>query len=546
MESKKVVVVGGVAGGMSFATRYRRLNQNDEIVVVDKGPYVSFANCGLPYHISGEILERDQLLVAKKDMLESRFQLDVRVNHEVLNVDTNRNLLKVLHDGIVKEMSYDTLVLSPGTKAIMLDIEGMNTHSGIYTLRNLPDMDQVLNHIETKNPKSAVVIGAGFIGLEMAEALHNKGLKVSVVEKAPHVLGPLDIEMANVANETLKTHGIQSYTGTSIIKIEDDIATLEDGSKLEADIIIMAVGVIPATDFLKGSGIELNNRGSILIDEHYKTNIHNVYAVGDAILTYNAINNQEGMIALASPANRQGRHLADNLSGIRKPNNGSLGTAIVRVFDMAFASTGLNERQLKGRNIHIMHLKGNQHAGYFPGSSPINLKLIFDKDTHMILGAQAYGKQGVDKRMDVIATAIRSKMPVTDLQDLELSYAPPFGSAKDIVNMAGYVAENLILGTTQTIQWHEVETYQNNDSALILDVRTQEEYEMGSIRGSIHIPLDSLRCGMNTLPSDKEIIVYCASGVRSYNAESILRNAGFNVKNLDGAYGLYESAHKGR
>lgn len=541
MESKRIVVVGGVAGGMSFATRYRRLNQNDHIIILEKGPYVSFANCGLPYHISGEIKSKDDLLVAKKDMLENRFQLDVRTEHEVISINESLKTLNVKTRHGIEKIGYDSLVLSVGANAITLDIEGMDKHPGIFTLRNIPDMDKVMDFINTRGPKSAIVIGGGFIGLEMAEALHNRGLKVSIVEKGNHVLGPLDYEMAKAANDTLVKNGIYTYTSSSVALIEESNAVLDNGLEIEAELIIMAVGVNPATDFLKESNVNLGMRGGIIVDEFYRTSVKDVYAIGDSIITYNPINNQPSLVSLASPANRQGRHLADILNGIPKPNQGSYATAIVRIFDMTFAMTGLSEKSLEKNSIHVMHLKANHHAGYFPGASPILLKIIFDRKTHEILGAQAYGKHGVDKRMDLIATAIRLKMKIFELQDVELSYAPPFGSAKDIINMAGYVGENLILGLTNMVQWHEVHLYQNSNDKLIVDVRTPEEFLEGHIEGAINFPLDTLRCSMINIPRDKDILVYCASGVRSYNAERILKDAEYKVKNLDGAYDLYAS-----
>lgn len=545
MENKTVVVIGGVAGGMSFATRYRRLNQNDKIIVLDKGPYVSFANCGLPYHISNEIEQREDLLVAKQSMLEDRFKLDVRVNHEVIKINEQGKSVVVKTMNGLEEIQYDTLILSVGAQAIQLDISGIESHKAIFTLRNIPDMDAIIASIEKYKHKSAVVIGAGFIGLEMAEALKHRGLNVSVVEKAPHVLPPLDIEMATMAQHVLNANDITTYTNTSIVNINNNIATLEDGEEINADLIIMAVGVRPATAFLNNTNIELGFNGGIVVDKQFKTSVKDIYAVGDAMITYNAINQQAAIIALAAPANRQGRQLADSLSGIEKANKGSIATAIVRLFDMSFAATGLNERMLDRDQIEIIHLKANDHAGYFPNATPISLKVIFDKQTHKILGAQAYGRKGVDKRIDIIATAIRAGMLVTDLQDLELAYAPPFGSAKDIVNMVGYVAENIILKITHPVQWYDVESYQNNTSKIIVDVRNLDEIEEGRIAGALSMPLDTLRHTMNELPLDKEILVYCASGVRAYNAETILRNAGYKVKNLDGAYGLYEMMNRG-
>ena len=538
MSAKRIVVVGGVAGGMSFATRYRRLNQQDEIIVLDKGPYVSFANCGLPYYISGEIEDRGDLLVAKKEMLQARFQLDVRENHEVISINSDEKYVVALHNGVEHKVAYDTLVLSPGANPFLLNIEGMNGRNGIFTVRNIPDVDGITEYIETNNPKSAVVIGAGFIGLEMAESLKNKGLDVSIVEKAPHVLPPFDVEMAAYASSELKRNGVHVYSNTSITKFEGNKGILEDGTAIDADLVIMSVGVIPATNLAKDAGIELGMRGGIIVDENYKTSVDDIYAVGDAIIVKHSITKEDAMIALASPANRQGRQLADILSGLGSKNRGSLGTAIVRIFDLTFASTGLNERQLENRDYHVLHLNGRDHAGYFPGATPIRLKVIFDKNTHEILGAQAFGAKGVDKRIDIIATAIKAGMNVIDLQELEFTYAPPYGSAKDIVNMAGYVAQNLIEGHTKTVQWHEVTKLQD-EGVVFVDVRNNLKEDAAGIPGAIRVPLDSIRCNMHSIPVDKEIVVYCDSGQTSYNAEVILRDAGYNVRNFNGSHLLY-------
>ena len=372
----------------------------------------------------------------------------------------------------------------------------------------------------------------------MAENLKLRGLEVSVVEKAPHVLPPFDIEMAAYASSELKKHNIDLYEGTSVIRFEGSKAILEDETSIDADLVIMSVGVVPETTIAKEAGIELGMRGGIVVDENYKTSKDDIYAVGDAIIVKHTITKEDTMIPLASPANRQGRQLADILSGIPHSSKGSLGTAIVRIFDLTLASTGLNERQLKGRDYQVMHLHANDHAGYFPNATPIKLKVIFDSKTHVILGAQALGEKGVDKRIDVIATAIKAGMKVQDLQELELSYAPPFGSAKDIVNLAGYVAQNIIQGTTEMVQWHEVRERANN-GAVLVDVRYDEERQGGIIPEAIHMPLDTMRCNMHQLPQDKELILFCETGIRSYNAELILKDAGYNAKNMDGSFLLY-------
>ena len=532
---KRIVVVGGVAGGMSFATRYRRLNEDDHIIVLDKGPYVSFANCGLPYHISGEIEERSDLLVADQTMLQNRFQLDIRVNHEVIHVDPELKELTVLHEGKESKVAYDSLVLSPGANPFIPDIEGMNLHPSVYTVRNIPDVDAIMTSLPSA--KHVVVIGAGFIGLEMAESLHNRGLRVSIIERESHVLGPFDEELAVLAHNELVRNGINVYTSASVTRMSDQSVFLEDNTEIEADIVILSVGVAPATGFI--DCVEKRMRGGIVVDEAYKTSQDDIYAVGDAIIVRNQINNQDALISLASPANRQGRQLADNLSGLINTNKGSIGTAIVRIFNLSFASTGLNERQLKGnQNIEIMHLLGKSNAGYFPGATPIQLKVIFDADTHLILGAQAVGQKGVDKRIDIIATSIKAKLTIDELQELEFTYAPPYGSAKDIVNMAGYVGFNIIHKITTMVQWHEVKN-ELKQGTILVDVRNIDEFNNVHIQGSINLPLDTLRCGMNQLKQDSKLIVFCQSGVRSYNAERILKQAGYTVANLDGSFELY-------
>ncbi len=537
MDAKKIVVVGGVAGGMSFATRYRRLNQSAEIIVLDKGPYVSFANCGLPYYISKEITNRSDLLVADQKMLENRFRLNVKTNHEVIKINPTAKTLDVRNKGRIETMGYDQLILSTGAKPIVLGISGRN--EGVFTLRNIPDVDAITNYIENHNPKSAVVIGAGFIGLEMAENLRKLGLGVSVVEKAPQVLPPFDVEMAQFAFNELIKNKVSVYTNTSVTHFEDKLAVLEDGTKLNADMVIMSVGVLPDTQIAEDAGLVLGMRGGLVVNENYQTSDPNIYAIGDAIIVNHTITHEKTMIPLASPANRQGRQLADILNGIEHANHGSLGTAILRLFDLTFASTGLNERQLQNKNYEVLHLYANNHAGYFPNATKINLKVIFDPKTEAILGAQAVGKSGVDKRIDVIATAIKAKMKVSDLQELELSYAPPYGSAKDIVNMVGYVSQNMIMGITKTVQWHALDKLQEA-GALILDVREENEVKAGAIKGSLHMKVDDIYKNMNQLPKDRHIVIHCESGGRSYNAEQILRAHGFEVSNLDGGYHLYK------
>lgn len=540
-KGKTIVVVGGVAGGMSFATRYRRLNEFDRIIVLEKGPYVSFANCGLPYYVSGEIEDREDLIVVEKKTLEQRFNIEVKEQHEVTKIIPDKKQVIAIHNNKEIVFDYDELVLSPGAKPFVPPVEGLDKVDHVFTLRNIPDVDKITNYLNENTVKDVIVVGAGFIGLEMAENLKHKGLNVTVIEKSPQVLGPVDAEIAAFAYNELLDHGVKVLTNTSIVKIDGNTATIEDGTTLHADMIIMSIGVQPESSLASDAGIELGAKGGILVDDKYMTSIEHIYAIGDAILVKHEITKENVLISLASPANRQGRQLADILSGKNKVNRGSLGTSIIRLFDIAIASTGLNEKQLQGRNYATMHLEANNHAGYFPNASLINMKVIFDKDTQMILGAQAVGKDGVDKRIDVIATAIKSKMKVTDLQELELTYAPPFGSAKDIVNLAGYVSENLIDGVSKTIQIKDLANYKD---AQLVDVRGYGEVKHGMIDGAIHIPIAELRENSFKLPKDKMIILYCQSGARSYNGERILRQLGYDVYNLDGSYGIYKVMKK--
>lgn len=540
-KGKTIVVVGGVAGGMSFATRYRRLNEHDRIIIFEKGPYVSFANCGLPYYVSGEISDRDNLIVVSKKTLEDRFNLEIYDNHEVIKIDSTEKNVTVVHEDVETVFSYDTLVLSPGAKPFVPSVEGLDSVNNVFTLRNIPDVDKIKGYLDSNDVKKAIVVGAGFIGLEMAENLANKGLEVTVIEKANQVLGPVDPEIAAYAYNELIKNKIKVLTNTSIVKLENNVATIEDGTQIETDMIIMSIGVQPESSLAIDAGLEVGIRNGIVVNDKFQTSNKDIYAIGDAILVKHYITNEDVLISLASPANRQGRQLADILSGKDKSHKGSLGTSIIRLFDIAIASTGLNEKQLQNKNYAVMHLEANNHAGYFPNASVINLKVIFDKDTQLIYGAQAVGKDGVDKRIDVIATAIKANMKVTDLQELELTYAPPFGTAKDIVNLVGYVAENMLDNVTKTIQIKDLANYQD---ALIIDVRSRREADKGMIDGAINVPIDELRSFSETIEKDKTVILYCQSGTRSYNGERMLRQLGFDAYNLDGSYSIYNISKK--
>lgn len=541
----KVIVIGGVAGGMSAATRLRRLMEDAEIIVFEKGPFVSFANCGLPYHISGEIAEHDSLLLQTPESLRNRFNLDVRPYHEVVNINPDLQTVTVqTPNGEIME-SYDKLILSPGAKPVIPPLKRIAEAENLFTLRNVPDLDKIMAKLEQINSGKAVVIGAGFIGLEMAENLALKGLTVTLVEQAPHVLPTFDLEMARYIETELSEKGVHVITGQSVTAFHDkgQILELSNGQTLASDITILSVGVAPDSELASQAGIELGLRGGILVDQNYQTSQKHIYAVGDAIIVKQEITGQDALISLASPANRQGRQVADVITGLPRKNRGSIGTAIVKVFDLAAASTGLSERavQALGYKHAVVHTTGKDHASYYPGATEIVLKLIFSPTDGKIFGAQAVGKKGIDKRIDVLATAIKAGLTIFDLPELELTYAPPFGSAKDPVNMIGYAAMNIAEGISQNIQWHQLEE-ELAAGKILLDVRNPAELQSGQFMDFLHIPLEQLRDRIDELDPAKEYIVSCHSGLRSYIAERLLKEMGFTVKNLDGAYSLYKMA----
>lgn len=540
----KILIVGGVAGGMSAATRLRRLMEDAEIIVFDKGPYVSFANCGLPFHVSGEISERESLIVQTPESLKARFAIDVRPESEVVAVDTDKKTITVCYADKVYEESYDKLILSPGAKPVVPQMVGLDSADNVFVLRNIPDLDKILNALNDTKARCATVIGAGFIGLEMAENLVKKGLQVTIVEKAPHVLPTLDEEMAAFVKDELTRNGITVYTNQSAKAFKDNgkVIILEDGSELLSDITIMSVGVQPESNLAKEAGLKFGMCGGILVNEYYQTSNPDIYAVGDAIIVKQEITGQDALISLASPANRQGRQVADNIAGIARQNKGSIGTAIVRVFDLAAASTGLSERIARQQfeDVAVVHTTSKDHASYYPNASDIVLKLIFNQKTGAIYGAQAVGQKGVDKRIDILATAIKAGLTVDDLPELEFTYAPPFGSAKDPVNMAGYAALNIMEGISENVQWYALSD-ELAKGKILLDVRTREEVSRGHFANSVNIPLDELRDRLAELDANQEYIISCHSGLRSYIGERILKQNGFKIQNLDGAYFLYST-----
>lgn len=538
----KIVIVGGVAGGMSAATRLRRLKEGWEIIIIEKGPYVSFANCGLPYYVSGEIADRKELFVQTPAKLKQRFNLDVRTCSEVIDVSPTDHQVIIKNEEKTYTETYDKLILSPGATPIVPPIKGLKAADNVYTLRNVPDLDRIMAQVNEK-PKRAAVIGAGFIGLEMAESLRKRGIEVALIERAPHVLPPFDEEMAAFAAAELRRNGINLYIARSAVEFADGgkKIILDDGTVIKTDLTLLSVGIRPASGLAKKAGLATGLREGILVNEKYQTSDPDIYAVGDAIVVNQQVTGQGALISLASPANRQGREAADVLAGLTRRNLGSIGTSIVRIFELTAASTGLNERQAReaGLDIAVIHILGKAHAAYFPGASDMLLKLIFHPKSGEIYGAQGIGHDGVDKRIDVLSTIVKSKLTVFDLPEMEFSYAPPFGAAKDPVNMLGYAAMNIVEGISHSIQWYQLKD-ELKKGKVLLDVRNRTELAEGSFPNSINIPLDELRARLNELDPNLGYIVSCHSGQRSYIAERIMRQHGFKVWNLDGAAALYK------
>ncbi|MEI2358352.1 CoA-disulfide reductase [Mesobacillus zeae] len=542
--SKKIIIVGGVAGGASAAARLRRLDENAEIILIERGEYISFANCGLPYYIGGSISERDALLVQTVEGMSKKFNLDIRNLSEVTEIHRDRKTVEIKKcGGETYEESYDVLILSPGARPIKPAIPGIENASTLFTLRSIPDTDKIKQYVDEKKPRRAAVIGGGFIGVEMAENLRERGLDVSLVEMGNQIMAPLDFEMASILHQHLQEKGVDLILEDGVKAFEQDgkVLKLASGNEIEADMIILAIGVVPENNLAKDAGLELGVKGAIRVNERLQTSDSNIFAIGDAIEVTDYISGKPTHIPLAWPANRQGRIVADVICGIDSKYSGTLGTSIAKVFDITAAATGNNEKTLKqhGIDYEVVHVHPSSHAGYYPGAFPIAMKLIFDRQTGEIFGAQAVSYDGADKRIDVLATAIKGGLTIFDLPDLELAYAPPYSSAKDPVNMAGYAAKNIAEGLVETIQWHELNDIMA-DGGYLLDVREPIEREMGYIDGSANIPLGSLReRALAEIPTDRTIYLYCQVGLRGYLAARILSQLGYKVKNLDGGYKTY-------
>jgi NADPH-dependent 2,4-dienoyl-CoA reductase/sulfur reductase-like enzyme/rhodanese-related sulfurtransferase len=549
MKTRKLLIIGGVAGGASAAARARRLDETADIILFERGPDISFANCGLPYHIGGTIGEREKLLVTTPAMMARRFRIDVRTRSEVTAIDRVKQTVRVknLADGEEYIETYDALILSPGAAPVRPPIPGIE-HPKLHTLRNLEDMDQIIQTLELHTVdrpdfarrKNVAVVGGGYIGLEMAEALVERGLQVSLVELAPQVMGPADPEMAAPLHRELVRHGIDLHLNTSVTAFHSEGSELEielsDGRRLPVDMAILAIGVAPENRLAVEAGLALGSTGGIRTDEHMRTSDPAIYAVGDAVEVSDFITGEPALIPLAGPANRQGRIAADHIFGRDRVYRNTQGTAICKVFDLSIGMTGLSEKAAKrsGRACEKVYVHPMSHASYYPGAAPLNLKLLFDPSDGKVLGAQAVGTDGIDKRIDVLAVAIRAGLSVYDLEELELSYAPPYGAAKDPVNYAGFAAANALRGDVALC--HAEEASNPAAGQKLLDVRTAREVSFGTIPGAMNIPVDELRDRLDQLSQETEWLVFCQVGLRGYLACRILKQHGFKCRNLSGGY----------
>ncbi len=549
---RKVVIIGGVAGGASCAARLRRLDENVEIVMLERGEYISYANCGLPYHVGDVIKSRAALLLQTPAAMRQKYNVDVRVKNEAVSIDraNKKVVVKRLDTDETYEEDYDSLVLATGSSPLRPPIPGIES-ARVRTLWTVPDTDGIRALVREGNVKRAAVIGGGFIGLEMAENLHLAGLKVSVIEMLDQVMAPLDYEMAQLLHENIAASGVALHLGDGVASFEDkgervDVV-LRSGKVVEAELVILAIGVKPNSEIAKAAGLALNARGGVVVDECLRTSDPNIYAVGDVIEVEDFVSRERAMVPLAGPANKQGRIAADNIMGAEEAYEGTQGSAIAKVFELTAASTGANEKTLvkrglvKGKDYESVTITQNSHAGYYPGATPLTLKLLFSTDGKKLFGAQIVGRDGVDKRIDVIATAMRLNAGVDELEKLELAYAPPYSSAKDPVNMAGFVAGNVLSGLVRFASWDAVE---KNPKAVLLDVREDAELLAYSLPNAVHIPLGQLRGRLKELDKSKTIITFCAIGVRSYNAARILMNSGFtDVLLYPAGTRFYQSTH---
>ena len=555
-KSKKVIIVGGVAGGASVAARARRLSEDAHIIVIERGSFVSYANCGLPFHISGEIAERDSLLVQTPQGLRNRFNLDVRTESEALRIDRDNMVLTIknLITGETYDETYDNLVLAPGAEAVSFPIPGID-REGHFVLRVIPDMDKIIAWNKKVEPRHATVVGAGFIGLEVAEQLTWMGISVTVIEARSQVLTVIDEDMAFWAQRQLEDQGLDVRLDTMVTSFEApsegeqaaaSVVVCNDGSRIPTDLVVLSMGVKPEITLAAEAGLEIGEFGGIRVNQHMRTSDEHVWAVGDAIEVRNPITREWSVVPLAGPANRQGRVAADNVMGRPATYRGTYGTSIVRVFDLTVASTGLNEQALKRGGIayEAVHVHPLSHVGYYPGAEILDMKLLFSTGDGTIYGAQVVGKESVARRLDVLATAIQGGMTVDDVAHLELCYAPAYGAPKDPVNLLAMAARNIVNGDVEIAQWYDIDDL--DEGTIVLDVRSDEEYAASSIPGALHIPLDDLRGRLDELDVSSPIVVHCFSGQRSYFAYRMLTLRGFTVRNLSGGIRSWQAAHRDR
>ncbi|MEE1282913.1 MAG: CoA-disulfide reductase [Acutalibacteraceae bacterium] len=542
----KVVIVGGVAGGATAAARIRRLNENAEIVIFEKTGYVSYANCGLPYYIGDVISDSDELTLQTPESFWSRFRISVKTNHEVTGINASEKTVTVknLLTGEEWNETYDKLLLSPGAKPVKPNLSGINSEK-VFTLRTVEDTLAIHSYVERTKAKSALIVGGGYIGIEVAENLREKGLEVTIVQRPNQLMNTLDYDMATFVHSKLRAKGVSVKLNSNVIGFREDkgsiVTLLEDGQEISADIVLLAIGVTPENSLAKQAGLKLGAKGSIVVNDRMETSVADIYAVGDAIQVKHFVSEEDTVIALAGPANKQGRIVADNICGVNSRYQGSMGSSIIKIFDMAVASTGLTEKSAKALGIECesVVLSPASHAGYYPNAKVMTMKVVFEKGTLRLLGAQIIGAEGVDKRLDVLATAIQCGIKADMLKNLDLAYAPPFSSAKDPVNMAGFMIENISNGIVKQYYWDEVKDLPRDGSVTLLDTRTAYEYKKGHIDGYINIPVDDLRDRLCELDKSKPIYVICQSGLRSYIACRILSQNGFDCYNFSGGYRFY-------
>lgn len=549
----KVVIVGGVAGGATAAARLRRLNENAEIIMIERSGYVSYANCGLPYYIGGTITDRSKLTLQTPESFRNRFGIDARVRQEVVSIDRTARTVTVrrLDDGAEYVESYDKLILSPGARPVTPDLPGIDAER-LFTLRTVEDTYRIAEFIERERPRRAVVVGAGFIGLEMAENLRDRGLDVTVVQRGEHVIPVFDADMASLLHNHLRENGVDLLLKADVAGFSEDAGgittALADGRSLEGDLVILSIGVAPESALARDAGLELGLRGGIKVDAAMRTSDPDIYAVGDAVEVTNVVTGSPALIALAGPANKQGRIAADNICGRASEFAGSQGSSVLKLFELDAASTGLTlaAARAAGLDADAVILSPANHATYYPGAETMTLKVVYERGTGRVLGGQAIGRGGVDKRIDVLAVAIRARMGASDLTELDLAYAPPYSSAKDPVNMAGFMIENILDGLVDQVTWDEALALAvSSDDIALLDTRTAGEHARGGIDGALHVPVDELREHLDELPRDKRLLVFCASGLRSYVACRVLSQHGFACANVAGGYGFHTQVQRG-